>query len=109
MANRDVPELKIVNNEAARRWEAHVDQQMGVAKYRRRGDAIAFLHTEVPPALEGRGIASRLVRAALDDARTRGLAVIPFCPYVAGYIRRHPGYATLVPPEYRDLLEEAQS
>lgn len=107
MANRVVPELKIVNNEAARRWEAHVDQQMGVAEYRRRGDAIAFLHTEVPPALEGRGIASRLVQAALDDARTRGLAVIPYCPYVAGYIRRHPAYTTLVPPDYRDLLAEA--
>jgi uncharacterized protein len=79
--------LKIENNEAAERWEAHVDQQLAVAEYRRRGNAIFFIHTEVPPALAGHGIASQLARAALEDARTRHLAVIPFCPFIAGYIR----------------------
>lgn len=98
---------EIVNNEAAQRWEAHVGQHIAVTAYQRSGVAIIFTHTEVPPALEGRGIASQLVQAALDDARTQQLAVIPFCPFVAAYIRRHPDYKVLVPPDYHDLVAES--
>jgi predicted GNAT family acetyltransferase len=105
MMNSVRDNLKIENNEAAQRWEAHVDQQLAVAEYRRRGNAMFFIHTEVPPALKGQGIAGRLVRAALEDARTRHLAVIPFCPFVAGYIQRHPDYIAIVHPDYRDLVE----
>jgi uncharacterized protein len=108
MTNHDVSNLKLVHNEAAARWEAHVDQQMGVTQYQRRGDALAILHVEVPPALRGRGVAGRLVEAALDDARARALSVIPYCSYAAAYMRRHPEYATLVPPEHRYLLGETQ-
>ena len=108
MANSEAPDLKIVNNEALQRWEAHVDHEKAVADYRRSGDALDFHHTEVPPALEGRGIAGRLVQAALDDARARRLAVIPSCEFVAGYIRRHPDYRALVPPDHRHLLGEAE-
>lgn len=72
MSNRDAPDLKFVKSRAARRRAAHVDQQMGVAEYRRGGDVIAFLHTEAPPALEGRSIASRLVLAALVDTHLGG-------------------------------------
>ena len=103
--NSEHDNLKIENNEAAQRWEAHVDQQIAVAEYRHRGNAMFFIHTEVPPALAGHGIASQLVRAALEDARTRHLAVIPFCPFVAGYIRRHPDYKAIVHPDYLDLVE----
>lgn len=102
-STRDNP--KIENNEAAQRWEAHVDGQLAVAEYRRRGSAVFFIHTEVPPALEGQGIAGRLVRTALEDARARHLAVIPFCPFVAGYIQRHPDYIAIVHPDYLDLVE----
>jgi predicted GNAT family acetyltransferase len=59
----------------------------------------------VTRALEGQGVASQLVKAALDDARQEHLAVVPFCPFVAGYIQRHPEYQDLVPAEYRDLVE----
>jgi uncharacterized protein len=98
--------VKIKNNEAARRWEGQIDQQLAVAEYRLRGNAMFFIHTEVPPALEGQGIASQLVRAALEDAHTRHLAVIPFCPFVAGYIQRHPDYKAIVHPDYLDLVED---
>lgn len=103
----DAADLKIVNNEALHRWEAHVGHDKVVAEYQYSGDTedtIVFTHTEAPPALEGRGITSRLVQAALDDARARRLAVVPYCPFVAGYIRRHPAYKTLVPRNYRHLL-----
>ena len=105
MTNSEVNKLTIENNEAAQRWEAHYGQYLAVAEYRRRSDTLFFIHTEVPPELEGQGIASRLVQMALDDARTQHLAVVPFCPFVASYIRRHPDYEPLVHPDYRDLIE----
>jgi predicted GNAT family acetyltransferase len=105
MTNSELGNLKIVNNESDQRWEAHVDQLLAVAEYRRRENAIFFIHTEVPHALKGQGIASRLIQVALEDARTRHLAVIPFCPFVAGYIRRHPDDKAIVHPDYLDLVE----
>ncbi len=65
-------------------------------RYRRQGDVLVLVHTEVPRALEGRGIAGRVVQAALDWARAEGLRVRPACSYVAAYMRRH--------PETQDLL-----
>jgi predicted GNAT family acetyltransferase len=93
--------VDVVDNEAEHRYEARVDGQLAVLTYRRSGDRITFIHTGVPAALEGRGIAGTLARVALEDARAAGLAVIPRCPYIAAYIRRHPEYADLVPPAER--------
>jgi len=60
------------------------------------GPNITFTHTEVPEELEGQGIASQLARFALEDARACGLAVIPLCPFINAYIRRHQEYLPLV-------------
>ena len=109
MTNREANNVKVENNESAQRWEAHVDQYLAVVEYRRRLDTIFFIHTEVPRELEGQGIASKLVKTALDNARTQHLAVVPFCPFVAGYIRRHPDYIALVHPDYRDSVEGESS
>jgi uncharacterized protein len=73
----------------------------GFVQYRRRPQLIAFVHTEVDPAFEGRGLGGRLVAGALDAARADGLAVLPFCPFVNAYIQRHPAYADLVPEAFR--------
>jgi len=90
-------ELRVVDNPAERRYEALVgDQPAGIVTYRLRPGQIVFLHTEVLPAFEGRGIGSRLAAGVLDDARSRGLSVVPRCPFIAAYIRRHPAYADLV-------------
>jgi uncharacterized protein len=105
MTNREGNNLKIENKQGAQRWEARLDQHLAVAEYRRRGETIFFIHTEVPPELEGQGVASQLVKTALEEARIQHLAVVPFCPFVAGYIQRHPDYKALVPPGYRDLVE----
>ena len=59
-------------------------------------DRIVFVHTEVLPEFGGAGVGSALAAAALDEARRHGLAVIPQCPYIRGYIDRHPDYADLV-------------
>lgn len=72
------------------------DELVGFIDYRLRGETIHLVHTEVLPAFNGQGHAATLARAALDDARARGLRVHPDCPYVAAYVAKHPEYADLV-------------
>lgn len=69
-----------------------------VCAYRRQGDTLVLHHTEVPPALQGQGIAAVLVKAALDWARAERLQVRPVCSYVAAYMRRHPDTQDLLAP-----------
>ena len=72
------------------------DRLLGIAAYQRRGDVLVFTHTEVNPD-EGRsGLGSTLVRAALDDVRAKGEKGVAQCPFVRGWIERHPDYADLV-------------
>jgi len=86
------------------RYEIYEEgRQVGMATYRLGRGSIDFIHTEVDPDHGGRGLAGILVRAALDDARARGLAVLPHCPYVAKFIGGHRDeYLDLVPEERRD-------
>jgi len=94
VAVRDVP--------TDERYEIEVDGvTAGYTMYRTRADLIAFVHTEVDTRFQGRGLADRLIGFALDDARSRGLAVLPFCPFVRAFIERNKEYAELVPPDYR--------
>ena len=72
------------------RFEAMVDGHAGRLDYAVRGDVMTLLHTEVDPALEGKGVAGALVQAALDHARANGLKVEPRCEYAASYMQRHP-------------------
>lgn len=91
------------NNPDEHRYEVRVDGQLaGFAQYRDRPGLLAFIHTEVDPAFEGKGVGSALAKAALDDARTQAVAVLPFCPFINEYIRRHPQYTDLVPAEHRE-------
>ncbi|MGE3286079.1 MAG: GNAT family N-acetyltransferase [Pseudonocardia sp.] len=88
------------------RYEISVDGELaGFVTYRRGPGRIAFLHTEIDDGHQGAGLAGILVRAVLDAARAEGLTVAPYCPYVAGWIVRHPDYADLVAQRHRHLLE----
>ena len=79
------------------RYELHFDgERLGLLSYRLVDDVITHRHTEIDPSVGGRGLGSVLVRFALDDARARGLSVIPQCPFVAHFIVRHPEYEDLV-------------
>lgn len=79
------------------RYEATIEGAVaGVSVYRLRDDAIVFTHTEVGGAFEGHGVGGALARAALDDARARGLRVVPQCPFIRSWIDKHPDYADLV-------------
>jgi predicted GNAT family acetyltransferase len=85
------------------------DALAGFTQYRMNGDLMAFMHTEIDPAFEGRGLASELIRFALEDARARGLEVLPFCPFVNGYIQRHAEWADVIPQAYRKGFAAAGS
>jgi uncharacterized protein len=88
------PEIR--DNRFEQEFETVVNGHRAVVAYQREGDVIVFTHTLVPPAIEGRGVASRLIRFALDSARDQKLKVRSLCPFVTQFIARH--------PEYRDLL-----
>jgi uncharacterized protein len=90
-------ELSVTDHPEAARYELTVDGgRAGFVTYRQSPGVIAFLHAEVDPTRERRGLGSAMVRGALDDARARGMAVRPVCPFVQSFIEKH--------TEYRDLL-----
>lgn len=91
----------VIDNVRRHRYEVvHDGVRAGLADYRLEPGAIAFTHTEIDEAFRGRGLASTLIRHALDDARGKGLAVHPHCPFVQGYLAKRPEYQDLVPPEF---------
>jgi hypothetical protein len=78
------------------------------AFYKLRGTTWIFIHTEVDEDHSGRGVASAVVRFALDDVRDKGGRVVPICPFVAAYIRRHPDYQDLIDHETWDGIRSRQ-
>lgn len=78
------------DNTQRHRFELDAEGQIAFSNYARDGNTIVFMHTEVPEALNGRGIGSALVRGALEMARAQGLTVVAKCPFVKAYIARHP-------------------
>jgi len=89
--------VTIRDNPDKRRFEAVVDGEVaGIVFYQERDGALVLVHTEVADEFEGQGVGSRLAAGALDEARARGVPVVPLCPFVRGYIDRHPEYADLV-------------
>ena len=90
----DAP-LHVAHNPGARRYEVRVGLFLAVADYEIQGAHMILTHTLVPPELRGQGIAEKLVRAALADARAGGLKVVPACSYVARFIAQHPEFSDL--------------
>ena len=84
------------DNKAQHRFEMDAGGEIAVAYYRLAPGVITFTHTEVPAALQGRGIGSRLVRGALEAARAEDLKVVPRCSFVSAYLARHPEFNDLV-------------
>ncbi|MGC4856398.1 GNAT family N-acetyltransferase [Micromonospora sp. DT4] len=75
----------------------------GIVTYQLTGGVIAYTHTEVDPAYEGRGVGSTLARAVMDDARARGRTVVPICPFLAEWLVKHPEYEDIVAPSTRKV------
>lgn len=95
MAAGDGP-VEVVRDAAEERFAIDTGGEPAFLTYSLTDGSLYLLHTEVPEALEGRGLGGELVRSALEHARAEGLRVVPFCPFAAAYIRRHPEYGDLV-------------
>ena len=90
--------VKTTENPERGRFELYADDHLvGFVSY----GVMSLPHTEVNASLRGRGLASTLIKNTLDTARSRGLAVLPLCPFVTGFIGRHPDYLSMVPADQR--------
>ncbi len=96
-------DVVVTDNAEAGRFEIRVDGALaGFAEYRSRPGIRAFVHTEIDPAFEGRGLGGELIVQALDATRAAGEEVLPFCPFVNRYIATHADYLDLVPETMRE-------
>jgi len=87
---------EVIDNPKGQRYEIRRDgQTLGFAAYQKANRLIVFTHTEIEPGLKGQGIGGQLVRGALDDVRSKGLPVLPICPFVQEWMSRHPEYLDL--------------
>jgi uncharacterized protein len=87
---------EVRHNAAAGRYELEVHGRLALLEYAMQADRMVITHTFVPPELRGRGLAEKLVRRALDDARTQDAKVVPACSYVDAFIQRHAEYQSLL-------------
>jgi predicted GNAT family acetyltransferase len=102
-------EARVVDNRDAERYEVWAEGELaGFTDYRLRPRRITLLHTAVLPGHAGEGLGSRLAREAIADARARGLALVPLCPFIAGYLRAHPELLESVVPSLRRRLAAAE-
>ncbi|WP_344822331.1 GNAT family N-acetyltransferase [Actinocorallia longicatena] len=87
---------EVTNNTARSRYEISVDGAVaGYSQYVMKDGAVVFTHTEIDMDYEGQGLGSKLVRGMLADVRERGLKMVPQCPFVKEYVKKHPEYADL--------------
>ena len=87
---------KLFDNVDKKQYEFHIDTQIAKIEYIKAAGTIYLTHTEVPKALEGKGIAKELVLRALEDIEKKELTLVPLCPFVAAYIKRNPEWRKLV-------------
>lgn len=93
--------LPLVRNEEKQRFEMDVNGSLALIEYRDYPGKIALTHTEVEPALEGQGAATAIIEKTLAWIETQGLQLIPLCPLVVAYLKRHPEWNRIVVPERR--------
>jgi uncharacterized protein len=87
--------LMVSDNPAMHRFEMTSGDAVAYVEYQRLGDRIVLTHTEVPEAMSGQGVGSKLVAGVLDKTRPEGAKVVARCEFVAAFMKRHPGYQSL--------------
>ncbi|MBX3486191.1 GNAT family N-acetyltransferase [Phenylobacterium sp.] len=91
-------DVTITDNTGRSRFEVSLEGHTAFAEYRLRPGVIELPHTVVPPAFEGKGVASALARHAFAYAREKGLKVVPTCEFMAGWVKKHPEAHDVVDP-----------
>jgi predicted GNAT family acetyltransferase len=86
----------VTNNSVKKQYELLVEDKLARLEYIVAQNRIFLTHTEVPIGLEGRGIGSELIKKVLEDIKTKDMILVPLCPFVAGYIKKHPEWKSLV-------------
>lgn len=104
-----MPQSEISDNSALHRFELQAEGATAFLLYERNGDLLRLIHTEVPAALQGKSIGSKLVSAVLRHAQENHLRIVPLCPFVAQYVKRHPEYAAIVDPQHRWMIESSKA
>ncbi|MCZ7533757.1 MAG: N-acetyltransferase [Acidimicrobiia bacterium] len=100
--------IKIFNDVDHHRFVIEVEGKVaGFAVYHIRGGRHLFVHTEIDPSFEKQGLGSKLIKAALDEVAADGGTVVPLCPFVRAWIKRHPEYDSLVDHELLATIEKA--
>ncbi|MCA0238732.1 MAG: N-acetyltransferase [Bacteroidetes bacterium] len=94
-AFEDIP---LINNELSRQFELVIDQVKAKIEYDLQKDRIFLLHTEVPQALAGRGVGNAIVEKALQYIDANNLKLVPLCPFVAAFLKKHPEWKRLLAP-----------
>jgi predicted GNAT family acetyltransferase len=99
--------MKVIDDKERGRYELRDgDELIGFTEYHFHRDEMALLHTEIRPEFEGRGMGSRLIQGLLDDARSRGLKVLPYCPFVRRWVAKHSEYKDLVPTTHQSMFDQ---
>jgi uncharacterized protein len=89
--------VAVLERSNRRRYEVYADDvPAGLLSYRLSGDRLCLLHTEIESPYEGNGLGSVLVKFVLDEARANSRTVVPYCPYVKGWIDVHAEYSDLI-------------
>lgn len=97
--------LPLTKNEKAKRFELIVDGHIAFIDYEEEGKIIKLIHTESPEALAGRGAATALIEKTLNYLEENAYALVPLCPLVFAYVKRHPEWKKLVPSKYLRLFD----
>lgn len=97
-------DVDVINNTQTSRFEVKLDGHTAFAEYRLKPGQIILPHTVVPPEFEGKGVASALARTAFGYAREHGLLVIPTCPFMSAWVKKHPEQQDIVDPSCRETL-----
>lgn len=89
-------EIELIDNTDKSRFEVEIEDKMAIMDYKKKDSKLYILHTEVPKEFEGKGIASAMVKKVLNLIKEKDMKLVSLCPFVSGYIKRHPEYKSLV-------------
>lgn len=93
-------EVNIKENKEKNRFEAEVENRVALIEYKRAEDKMYLTHTEVPKELEGKGVGSSMVKQVLQQIKDENLKLIPLCPFIASYVKRHPEWKEILAKGY---------